>query len=81
LTTIRVRANPAGTGEYVIYADPQDPPTPWLGQTADGSYMGWLPERDVADWPKFDLTVPELVREVARRRLRHPTGTTSASPR
>ncbi len=57
MTMIRVRVNPVGTGEYVIYADPQDPSTPWLGQTVEGRYTGWLPESDVADWPEFELMV------------------------
>ncbi len=39
MTTIRVRVDPSN-GDYVIYADPQDPPTPWLAQTTDGGYLG-----------------------------------------
>lgn len=55
--TIRVRVDPAGSGDYVIYADPDDRPMPWLGQTAGGDYTGWLHENDVADWPEVELRI------------------------
>ncbi len=62
-TTIRVRVNPSGSGEYVIYADAEDQPMPWLGQDAGGRYTGWCHKRDVIDWPEYELTVPELAHE------------------
>lgn len=42
----------------MIYADPDDRTHPWLVQTADGRYVGWLHHRDVQRWPEAEVTVP-----------------------
>lgn len=63
MPTIRVRVNPHGTGEYVIYADPEDRPVPWLGQTGEGKYTGWFHNREVTNWPEFKLRLPGMCRD------------------
>lgn len=55
---IRVRVNPTDPGQYVIYADPEDPSTSWVGQADGGRYLGWMPDAVVADWPEFELAIP-----------------------
>ena len=58
METIRVRVNPAGNGEYVIYADAEDSQQPWLGQRSGARYTGWEGDEDVAGWSEFELRIP-----------------------
>ncbi len=58
MATIRVRVNPVGNGEYVIYADAEDSQQPWLGQRSGAQYTGWEWNKDVADWSEFELRIP-----------------------
>ncbi len=60
MATIRVRVNPAGHGEYVIYADAEDSQQPWLGQRSGARYTGWEWNKDVTDWPEFELRIPPV---------------------
>ena len=48
MATIRVRVNPVGNGEYVIYADAEDSQQPWLGQRSGAQYTGWEWNKDVS---------------------------------
>ncbi|MCA1677153.1 MAG: hypothetical protein LC799_34900 [Actinobacteria bacterium] len=59
-TTIRVRVNPTDTDEYVIYADAGDwNGQRWLSQRSGGWWTGWECNDHVADWPEFELRIPE----------------------
>lgn len=59
MATLRVRVNPADTGEYVIYADAEDTcGQHWLGQRTGGRWTGWDYNPDVADWPEYELPIP-----------------------
>ena len=59
--TIRVRVNPADDDddEYVIFGDVGDwNGQHWLGQRTGGRWTGWEWTADVADWPEYELTIP-----------------------
>ena len=60
MVTIRVRVNPDGNGEYVIYADAEDSRQPWLGQRSGAQYTGWELHKNVADWSEFELRIPPV---------------------
>ncbi|MDQ3154227.1 MAG: hypothetical protein M3R63_21750 [Actinomycetota bacterium] len=55
--TIRVRVNPAGNGEWVVYADSGDRAQPWV--RSGGGVVGWEYHVHVADWPEFELAIPD----------------------
>lgn len=61
MPTIRVRVNPADNGEFAVYVDPEDRAQRWV--RSGGAVVGWEWNTDVADWPEFELTIPELAPE------------------
>lgn len=55
--TIRVRVNPTGNDEWVVYADPEDHAQPWV--RSGGGVIGWEYHHHVAHWPEFELPIPQ----------------------